>query len=142
MHLSNTIITPLDALMVTQPAQTSQFIATPPHHVFLSFSADRNERADQKMKKKKKKEITLADIIPTLRPFFMICLCMCLPSNILLHFPPLNPSSVLLFCHFPPCPGSSLITACSTQAEGLLSLSLSSLSPFPPFSCQDNRRAG
>lgn len=101
MHLSNTIITPLDAL-VTQPAQTSPFIL----HCMFFFLKKWEHRCEEGIKK-----IILADIIPSLWVFFFLYhlpLCDFHPTHFSLSS--FSSRSLLLFCHFlPPPPVSQLV---------------------------------
>lgn len=138
IYIKCTYQTPLSHLWLhwwspNLPKPASSSLTTSKHHMMFFF--DRNARADEK---KVQKKSPLHTSLPhwDLFFFFFCDLPLCVTSirmyfcTFLLWIPPLFFFSVT--SRFPPCPGSSLIMACSTQAEGLLSLSLSSLSLFSP----------
>lgn len=110
-----------------KPARTSQFI--PPRLRFFFSSLIETNQMGRRCKK-----VTVQTSLP-LGDLFLYLPYVWLLSNIILHFLlwtlPLFSFFFVTSCSRP-CPGSSLIIACSTHTEGLLSLSLSSLSLLPP----------
>lgn len=114
--LSNTLITPLDASLVNQAAQTGQFITSPS----ISFLHLPNNTHTIKRNSHLGFHFIQTYFLSTFSSVF---------------FTPVFHATFL------PCLGSSLIGACQTQAGGHVSLSVHSSFSLPPCPRWDNRRS-
>ena len=135
IYIRYTYQTPLSHLLtrwwlpnLPKPGSSSQH-----HTTSLRLQIEMREWMRERCKKKKKSPLQTS--FPHWDLFFMISLCVCLPPNILLHFPPLTPSSLALPLSLVSPPFISRLVTLSLHVQHRLRDS--SFSP-----CQDNRRPG